>query len=367
MKLPVRPTLPPMLAKAVGDAIPHGAYLYEPKWDGFRVIIFKDGDNIVVQSRDEKDLSYCFPELVDAAKRLLPPRVVLDGELVIIKNRHLQFAELGNRIRPRSEAGGQKIASLAQHSPVEFIAFDLLALEDALVMNEAMHARRAALEEMFRDIPEPFHMTIASTSISDAQRWFASLEGAGLDGVICKPLDAAYSPGLRTMLKVKHDRTIDVVVAGWREHKNRDSHGNAMVGALLLGLYDNNGRLHNVGSSSAFPLDVRAEMAQLLGQLATTDHPWLINDADQARAGGQRIPGARSRWTGSKDLSFHAITPSLVAEVRYDHLEGAELPRFRHSARFVRWRPDRDAGSCTYEQIQLPEPFDVRDALARLG
>ena len=367
MTLPVHPTIAPMLAKAVGSSVPTGDFLYEPKWDGFRIILFKDGDEVIMQSRDEKDLSYCFPELVQAAQRLLPKQLVLDGELVIIRDGHLQFAELGNRIRPRSEAGGKKIAALAKESPVEFIAFDILFDGQDNLMSKPMQERRDVLVRMMSTVPAPFHVTSASRDLQQAQVWFDSLEGAGLDGVICKPLDQPYSPGARTMFKVKHERTIDVVVAGWREHKNTDEHGAPMVGALLLGLYDKHGRLHNVGSSSAFAANVRADMAALLSQLHTNVHPWLVGDADSAREAGQRIPGAQSRWTGKKDLSFHAITPSLVAEVRYDHLEGQEFPRFRHSARFVRWRPDRTAESCTYDQLEVPSPFDVREALARLG
>jgi ATP-dependent DNA ligase len=366
------PTLAPMLAKSLGSDIPtqgliEGGLAYEPKWDGFRALLFKDGHEVVVQSRDEKDLSYCFPELVEAAQALLPARVVLDGELIVIRDGHLSFSDLGNRIRPRSEAGGRKIAALAQQSPVSFVAFDLLSDGTTNLMPTPFRDRRLALEQAMTSIPAPFHLSPVTYDTAEATTWFNIFEGAGLDGLICKPQNDPYNPGARSMIKIKHDRTVDVVVAGWRPHKNTTTDGRPMVGALLLGLYDTQGRLHNVGSSSAFAAAVRADMADLLLEMEPPPdeaHPWIIEDAEGARAQGHRIPGGVSRWTGSKDLRFHAVRPVLVAEVRYDHLEDTPWPRFRHSARFVRWRPDRDASSCTYDQLDIAQSYDVTDILS---
>jgi ATP-dependent DNA ligase len=365
------PTVAPMLAKSSGTGIPDpseiaGGFAYEPKWDGFRALLFKDGADVVVQSRDQKDLSYCFPELIRAASELLPPRLVMDGELVVIRDGRLRFSDLGNRIRPRSEAGGRKIAAVAEQSPVSFVAFDLLSDGERDLMQAPFRERRAALEQILSGMTAPFHLSPITHDSDVALMWFNTFEGAGLDGIICKPQDDPYQPGSRSMIKVKHDRTVDVVVAGWRPHKNTAPDGRQMVGALLLGLYDSQGRLHNVGSSSGFTHEVRAAMAELLLEMAPAPHerhPWLVDDPDAARAQGHRVPGGVSRWTGSKDLQFQPVRPLLVAEVRYDHLEDSPWPRFRHSARFVRWRPDRDPLSCTYEQLDIAKDYDVTSIL----
>jgi ATP-dependent DNA ligase len=365
------PTVAPMLARSSANSIPDpseipGGFGFEPKWDGFRTLLFKDGSEILVQSRDQKDLTYCFPDITEAAAALLPPKVVLDGELVVIRDGRLWFSELGNRIRPRSEAGGRKIAALAEQSPVSFVAFDLLSDGEHNLMDVPFRERRAALEQIMASITAPFHLSPITYDSALAMTWFNTFEGAGLDGIMCKPLTDPYQPGIRSMIKVKHDRTVDVVVAGWRPHKNTAPDGRQMVGALLLGLYDAHGRLHNVGSSSGFTHEVRADMAELLLELAPApqeSHPWLIDDADAARDQGHRVPGGMSRWSGSKDLRFHPVRPLLVAEVRYDHLEDAPWPRFRHSARFVRWRQDRDPLSCTYDQLDIAQDFDVTTIL----
>ena len=369
MKLPVQPPIAPMLAKLAGDIVPPSTtaqLLYEPKWDGFRALIFRDADSVVIQSRDQKDLAYCFPELV-AACADLPERIVLDGEIVVIHDGRLWFSELGQRVRPRSEAGGWKIRELSEQSPVSYVAFDILSDGERDLQQFPFAQRRAILEQTMRPVTNPsFYISPLTDDHAQAVRWFHTFEGAGLDGVVCKSAEGTYTPDVRSMLKVKHDRSVDVVIAGWRAHKNTAADGREMVGALLLGLYDSAGRLHNVGSSSAFTAAIRADMADLLRELTPDagEHPWL-GDADTARTQGQRIPGANSRWTGKKDLSFYPVRPVLVAEVRYDHLEGEglEYPRFRHSARFVRWRPDRDATSCTFDQLDVAPDFDVTDVL----
>ena len=345
----------PMLAKAVGDQVPTTpGLLYEPKWDGFRCLVFRD-EQVILQSRKEEDFSYLFPEVVAACQNL-PAGTTLDGELVIVGDSGLEFDLLSNRIRPRSEAGGWKIQELSQATPAQYVAFDVLRWQGEDVSQRPFAERRQILEGI--DLPSGVHLTPITDDPAVAQEWFDLFEGAGLDGVVCKPADQPYSPGKRTMLKVKHVRTADVVVAGWRPYKNTAPDGSAMVGALLLGLYDDDGTLHNVGAAGAFSRENRIALAKELAALEIgpdDDHPWKWGASE-----GQRVPGMQSRWTGKKDLGFHPLRPILVAEVKYDHMQG---DRFRHVASFVRWRPDREPSSCTYEQLERPVRFDVASVL----
>jgi len=358
----VVPPVEPMLAKAVAkvppiDALP-GGVSYEPKWDGFRVIIFRTTDGVIIQGRGGDDLAYVFPEAVATALESLRPGTVVDGELVIVLDGRLQFEQLSQRIRPRSEAGGWKIAELSAQFPTTFIAFDVLQHDNTPLLDVAYRDRRSTLIDLARTWTDTWFVTPATQDHEEAQRWFAEFEGAGLDGLVCKGLDSTYSPGARTMLKVKHARTADAVVAGWRPFAKPGPSGEAVVGSLLLGLFDDDGRLHHIGVASSFTMARRLE---LLGELAPyevssdTEHPWLNPD------GRTRIPGGVSRWTGKKDLSWTPLQPSLVAEVAYDQMEG---DRFRHVARFVRWRPDRTAASCGYDQLDRPVRYDLDSLLA---
>jgi len=344
-----------MLAKAVGDQVPDTAgLLYEPKWDGFRCLIFRN-DEVVLQSRKEEDFSYLFPEVVAAAQGL-PTGTTLDGELVIVGDKGLEFDLLSNRIRPRSEAGGWKIRSLSEATPARYVAFDILRHEGEDISQAPFEQRRRILESLA--LPSDMHLTPITADPGVAREWFDMFEGAGLDGVVCKPADAPYTPGKRTMLKVKHVRTADVVVAGWRPYKNTAPDGSEMLGALLLGLYDDAGVLHNVGAAGSFTRENRIALAKELASIEAgpdDDHPW------QWAGDGQRVPGMQSRWTGKKDMGFHPLKPVLVAEVKYDHMQG---DRFRHVASFVRWRPDREPSSCTYGQLERPVRFDVGEVLA---
>lgn len=370
MSLPVVPPVEPMLAKPTGATVPAsdsvgGGLAYEPKWDGFRCLLFRDGDDVVVQGRGGNDLAYAFPEIVAAARALLPERVVLDGELVVAHDGRLWFEDLTQRIRPRSEAGGWKIRELAESLPASYVCFDLLALGDEDLRGQPYARRRERLAALLADIPAPLHLTPMTQDASVAQVWFEAFEGAGLDGVIAKPLQGTYEPGKRVLLKVKHARTADVVVAGWREYKNRGSDGQAVVGSLLLGLFDDDGRLHHVGVAASFTARRRAELVAELAPYALDaidGHPWAEwAQWAAAPATPGRMPGAVSRWTGGKDLSWTPLRPELVCEVGYDHLEG---DRFRHVARFLRWRPDRDPTSCTYAQLDRPVRFDLARVLA---
>lgn len=359
MTVPV-PPLEPMLAMSVGDVVPTDPGLaYEPKWDGFRCIVFKEPGGVVVQSRKGDDLSYCFPEIVAAALDQFRESAVLDGELVVAVDGRLDFDALTARIRPRKEAGGPSIADLAHRLPARFIAFDLLATGEASLMDEPYDTRRQRLEELLHGVRPPIHLTPMTRDAAVAARWFEEFESAGLDGIIAKPRQSAYAPGRRTMLKVKHSRTADVVVAGWRPHSKPGPDGEPVVGSLLLGLYDESGVLHHVGVASAFTGATRRTLVDTLSTYALDmdeEHPWTHP------ASGQRIPGGRSRWTGSRDMSFTAIRPSLVAEVGYDQMQG---DRFRHVASFVRWRPDRDASTCGYAQLDRPVGADLDRVLAR--
>lgn len=334
-------TIPPMLAEAVPE-IPEGDYFYEPKWDGFRALVFHVG-TIRIQSRDQKDLTRYFPELVTALEAQLPDGAILDGEIVLPWKDHLDFGLLQQRIHPAQS----RIEKLSRETPASYIAFDLLSLDRPL-MKEPFKARREALESL--SFAPPIYRSASSRSFTKAQEWFARAEGQGVDGIVAKEADMSYQPDVRAMKKIKHFHSADCVVAGYRTHK-ADSHS---IGALLLGLYDNKGLLHYVGSTSSFSASTRREIFELLQPFETEQHQWL------EPAAHQRVPGALSRWSGKKDLSFTPIKPAIVCEVRYDQLEGE---RFRHTTTFLRWRPDREASSCTFDQLLGQQVIDLRELI----
>jgi ATP-dependent DNA ligase len=343
-----------MLAKLVPD-IPPGAS-YEPKWDGFRTIVFRDGDEVELGSRNERPMTRFFPELVEAVRAELPERCVVDGEIVLATAAGLDFGALQLRLHPAAS----RVAMLAERTPASFIAFDLLALGDDDLTGRPFAQRRALLEQILRDARPPVHLTPATTDREQAARWFEQFEGAGLDGVVAKPLDGTYQPDKRAMFKIKHERTADCVVAGYRPHKS----GPDAVGSLLLGLYHEDGSLASVGVIGAFPMAQRRQLVAELAPLVTTfdEHPWNWAHAPaEVRERWSNFGG--SRWNAGKDLSFTPLRPQRVVEVRYDHMEGT---RFRHTARFVRWRPDRTPRSCTFEQLDRPVTFDLNDIVPGL-
>ena len=342
-----------MLAKAV-SALPEGDYLYEPKWDGFRSIIFRDGDDVEIGSRNEKPMTRYFPELVEALKQNLPERCVVDGEIVMVApdGTRLDFELLQQRIHPAAS----RVKLLAEQTPARFVAFDLLALSDTDYTGKPFAERREALVQALKPAQAPVSVTAATDDAGTAQDWFERFEGAGLDGVVAKPLDAPYAPNKRTMAKLKHERTADCVLAGYRVHKS----GPDLVGSLLLGIYNDDGVLTNVGVAGSFSMDRRRELFEELQPLIAGEegHPWASEEQDA----GTRTPrnSEGSRWSGKKDLSFVPLRPERVVEVKYDHMEGE---RFRHVAQFVRWRPDRTPESCTYAQLEEPVKFDLAEVL----
>lgn len=341
-----------MLAKALKeDGVPReGNLFFEPKWDGFRCVVFRDGDNIELGSRNEKPLTRYFPELVEKLKKALPPRCVVDGEIVLVVNDKLDFNELQSRIHPAQS----RIKMLSEQSPVSYVAFDALAVGDEDLRSQPMKQRREALENIGTSPEHDFFVTPVTVDPDIAENWFQVTEGAGLDGLVAKPFGLTYQENKRVMLKLKHKRTADCVVAGYRMHK--DDKG---VGSLLLGLFDEDKKLHHVGVASSFSAKRRAELLDELGELrdqAEGDHPW----ADWARPaeGTQRMPGSQSRWSARKDFSFQPLRIELVAEVAYDHMEG---DRFRHATTLLRWRPDRDVSSCNYDQLEVAEASSFSD------
>jgi ATP-dependent DNA ligase len=351
MQLPVMPPVAPMLAKSVAE-IPDVGHI-EPKWDGFRTIVFRDGDEVELGSRNERPMTRYFPEVVEAVKANLPQRCVVDGEIVVIRGDRLDFESLQQRIHPAAS----RVNLLARETPASFIAFDLLAIDDESLMDVPFGTRRARLVQALAGAAAPVHLTPATADLATGARWLDAFEGAGLDGVVAKPLDGPYVPDKRTMFKIKHERTADCVVAGFRWHKS-----GGVIGSLLLGLYDDDGALQHVGVSASFPMARRAELVTELEPYRmddVSDHPWAAWAEAEAQAGG-RLPGAVSRWNAKKDLSWEALRPELVVEVAYDHMEGT---RFRHTAQFRRWRPDRDPRSCTYEQLDQPVRFDLAEVL----
>jgi ATP-dependent DNA ligase len=351
MDLPVMPPVAPMLAKLARQLPTAEGMLYEPKWDGFRCVVFRDGPEVELGSRNERPLTRYFPELVEPIQRHFPPRAVVDGEIVIAGADGLEFDALLQRIHPAAS----RVAMLAESTPASFVAFDLLALDDRDVRGEPFATRRALLEEALGACTPPMHLTPSTTDPAVATDWFSRFEGAGLDGVVAKRPDLPYREGERVMVKVKHERTADCVVAGFRWHKS-----GGVVGSLLLGLYDDNGVLHHVGVSASFTVARRRELVDELAplRLSTLEgHPWAAwaqfeQDEDQA---GRR-PGAPSRWNAGKDLRWEPLEPSRVCEVAYDHLQG---DRFRHATTFRRWRPDRRPESCTYSQLEVVVPAEL--------
>ena len=354
MQLPIMPPVKPMLAKPV-KKIPTGEMSYEPKWDGFRSIIFRDGDEVEIGSRNERPMTRYFPELVEAVKANLPTRCVVDGEIIVVgpTGDRLDFEVLAQRIHPAAS----RVKMLSETTPAKFVAFDLLSLGDTDYTERSFAERRAALEKALAPAAAPIHLTRTTTDPAVAQQWFEQFEGAGLDGLIAKPLDGPYEPDKRLMFKVKHERTADCVVAGYRVHKSAPNR----IGSLLLGLYNDEGALASVGVIGAFPLARREELFEEMQELVTDfdNHPWAWAKQEEGNRTPRNAEG--SRWQAGKDLSFVPLRPERVVEVRYDHMEGV---RFRHTAQFNRWRPDRDPKSCTYEQLEEPVKFDLAEVLA---
>ena len=349
MSLPVQPPVAPMLSRLVRELPASGQVLYEPKWDGFRAIVFRDGESVELGSRNEKPLTRYFPELVDPLRASLPGRCVLDGEVVIAGPKGLDFDALLNRIHPAAS----RIRKLAEETPASFVAFDLLALGDEDLRTHPFEERRRRLEEALVGARPPVHLTPATRDRSVAEEWFRKFEGAGLDGVMVKPLALPYLEDKREMLKVKHERTADCVVAGFRWFK-----GGGGVGSLLLGLHDEDGTLHHVGICSGFSAALRTQLEGELTPLrdgALEAHPWK-EWSTMAGEGGQRMPGAPTRWNNKKDQSWEPVRLERVVEVSYDHLQGS---RFRHATRFLRWRPDRTTASCTYAQLEAVVPVEL--------
>ena len=355
MQLPVMPPVAPMLAKSVPQ-IPSGPLSFEPKWDGFRSIVFRDGDEVEIGSRNERPMTRYFPEIVEGVKTNLPEKCVLDGEIIVVVDDRLEFEVLQQRIHPAAS----RVRLLSQETPARFIAFDLLALDDTDYTQRPFEERRAVLEQALADVAPPIHLTPATRDHDLAVQWFSQFEGAGLDGVVAKPLAGTYQPDKRTMFKIKHERTADCVVAGYRTHKSGDD----LIGSLLLGIHDADGQLLSVGVIGAFPMARRKELFDELQPLVTTfdDHPWAWARQEE----GTRTPqnAAGSRWAAGKDLSFTPLRPERVVEVRYDHMEGV---RFRHTAQFARWRPDKDPADCTFDQLDEPVSYDLSEVLSGGG
>jgi ATP-dependent DNA ligase len=342
-----------MLAKRV-DELPHEhTWSFEPKWDGFRALIFRDGDEILIQSRDEKSLNRYFPELIDPLLQQLPDRYVLDGEIVIAIRGALDFDALQLRIHPAAS----RVKLLSQQTPASFVCFDLLCEGSEDLCGEAFHRRRRRLEKMFSTASPPLHLTPATSYRIVAIDWFRRFEGAGLDGVMAKPVEGTYEPNKRVMLKVKHERDCDCVVAGFRWYK--DAEGEA-IGSLLLGLFDQAGSLQHVGVCASFAKDKRRELLEFLTPYRTNalvDHPWA-SWANEEAAAGSRMPGGQSRWSQGKDLSWEPLRPELVIEVSYEHMQGR---RFRHMAHFRRWRTDKKPTDCTYAQLEVVPPHELEE------
>ncbi len=345
----VAPPVEPMLAK-IADAIPPaGGFLFEPKWDGFRALVFRDRGDVYIQSRDLRPLDRYFPDLHAAFLDTLPDGCVLDGEIVIVTEHGLDFDALQLRLHPAAS----RVAKLAAQAPAAFVAFDLLAENGASTMQATQAERRRRLEALLADVAPPVYLTPMTRDRAVALEWLERFEGAGLDGVVAKFDNLPYEPGRRAMIKVKHARTADCVVAGFRWHKS----GHGAVGSLLLGLYDDNGVLHHVGVTSSFTMAMRRELALELAPLrrnAMRGHPW--RDWAQAADDSTRMPGAHSRWSAGKDLSWEPLRIERVCEVKYDHLQGT---RFRHAAIFVRWRPDKPPRDCRYDQLEVTTPYEL--------
>jgi ATP-dependent DNA ligase len=348
---PVRPPIEPMLAKLSDELPTGGGFLYEPKWDGFRAIVFRGNADVFIQSRDLRPLDRYFPELHDALLARLPDECVLDGEIVIATAHGLDFDQLQLRLHPAAS----RVAKLAQSTPASFVAFDLLAADGRDLQTTPQAERRAVLERLLADVDPPAHLTPMTRDPDLAREWLSRFEGAGLDGVIAKPADAVYEPGKRAMIKVKHSRTADCVVAGFRWHKNGR---NEFIGSLLLGLYDDRGKLQHVGVTSAFDMATRRALVNELAPLrehALDGHPWR-EWADIDASEMSRMPGGQSRWSAGKDLSWEPLRVERVCEVKYDHMQGN---RFRHATVFLRWRPDKKPTDCRYDQLEVTTPYEL--------
>ena len=346
---PIEPPVEPMLAKLADALPPGGAFLYEPKWDGFRAIVFRGGGDVFIQSRDLRPLDRYFPELHDALIANLPDGCVVDGEIVIATPRGLDFDALQMRLHPAAS----RVAKLAKDTPSSFVAFDVLAADGQDLRSAPQSERRTRLERLLARAARPVHLTPMTRDRAVASEWLSRFEGAGLDGVIAKPVDVTYQPGKRAMIKIKHARTADCAVAGFRWHK---AGKNELVGSLLLGLYDDKDRLHHVGVTSAFTMARRRELAAELEPLRTNaldGHPWR-EWADFAD--GTRMPGGQSRWSAGKDLSWEPVRVERVCEVKYDHMQG---DRFRHAAVFERWRADKRPSDCRYDQLEVTTPYEL--------
>jgi ATP-dependent DNA ligase len=366
--LPVMPPISPMLAKPHSGLPPGENWLFDPKFDGFRSIVFRDGDEILLGSRNEKPLTRYFPELVESLKRALPERCVVDGEIIVSINGNLEFDALQQRIHPAAS----RVNMLASQTPAQFVAFDLLALGEENLMRRPLVERRSLLEDCMADATVRsngmVHVTPATRDRGLAQQWFVDFEGAGLDGMIAKDLQSTYQPDKRTMVKIKHERTADVVLAGFRFHKN-STDAEPLLGSMLLGIWDTDGRLNHVGVTASFTAKRRSELVAELAPLrenALDGHPWAfwVEEANRAAEAGHRLPGAQSRWNATKDLSFVPLRCERVLEVAYDHLQSS---RFRHATTFRRWRPDREIHTCTYDQLEEANPFSFDDVLAARG
>ena len=344
----IDPPIEPMLARLT-ETLPEGDFLYEPKWDGFRAIVFRSASDVYIQSRDKRPFDRYFPDLHDVFARVLPPGCVLDGEIVIATTNGLDFDALQMRLHPAAS----RVAMLAARQPAGFVAFDLLAVDGHDVRREPQEKRRVQLERLLAGVAPPLYLTPMTRDAALAGDWLVRFEGAGLDGVIAKPATSTYQPGKRAMFKVKHARTADCVVAGFRWYKGVTD----AVGSLLLGLYDEHGVLQHAGVTSAFTMDVRKALVRELAPFRTNalgNHPWGQWAGEAAAA--SRMPGGQSRWSAGKDLSWEPLRPERVCEVKYDHLQG---DRFRHATVFLRWRPDKSPAECTYDQLEVTAPYEL--------
>ena len=348
-----------MLANRVGELPPGEGWIFEPKWDGFRTLVFRDGDELFIQSRDEKPLNRYFPELVETLMEQLPPRCVLDGEIVIANDGGLDFEALQLRLHPAAS----RVKKLSKEIPASIVFFDCLCDDSRSLCERPFSERRAAMERLLKSVKAPLHCTPMTRDRAVAADWFARFEGAGLDGVVAKAQDGTYQANKRVMLKVKHERDCDCVVAGFRWHKNSEK---TAVGSLLLGLYDDSGNLQHVGVCASFTREKRGELAEFLApyrENALVGHPWRAwaEHGNPDGDGGQRMPGGQSRWSQGKDLSWEPVRPELVVEVAYEHMQGT---RFRHLAHFRRWRTDKTPGDCTYAQLEVVPPQELMSIFA---
>jgi len=356
MNLPVNPPILPMLAKRVDDVPTAGDWIFEPKWDGFRVLIFRDGEEILIQSRDEKPLNRYFPDMLDPLRAQLPQRYVLDGELVIAREGRLDFDALQLRIHPAAS----RVKLLAGQMPASVIFFDLLCVGDRDLRGEPFAIRRTTLELLLAGATPPIHITPATRDRSTAVDWFRRFEGAGLDGVVAKPSHGSYQPDKRVMLKVKHEPDCECVVAGFRWYKNAEGEE---IGSLLLGLFNNSGALQHVGVCASFSKEKRRELIEFLApyrENALAEHPWKEWASVESEV-AQRMPGAQSRWSQGKDLSWEPLRPELVVEVAYEHMQAG---RFRHMSQFRRWRTDKQPSQCTYAQLEVVPPEELKTIFA---